>query len=338
MRYLGPDAIAYAPHSGKKAINITLAHELGLDQRVIDTLVELPYINSKVGGWMQPGHDILWRNGHFVDYRDDYDLWNSRDPLQRWWYSFSKEITFKDAVKELQALPKSAVPLSIIRPQGESGHTRYGLVIILDTASNRVVVLDTQGSANRNSDPFFKKFEWDALPKRYKIKGMFYGQEDLHGRLTPVFLKEFILETALLKDGFVPGSVRQDSTYTPELCPPRWEGWVKDLFRESGWLFDRQKLTEYLFPNPNNTVEIEILKDFNASPTFESKMQELQHNISVKYLPDRYCPVPRDAEFITKLESLGKLTSDQSAYAKSDEEIIPLNLQSWGGNLVFAQA
>lgn len=333
MHYLGPDAIAYAPHTGEREINVTLAVKLGLDQRVIETMQRLPYIEDRSGGWMQLDKDILWRDGHFVDYRNDYDVWATRDPLIRWRYSFAKEVAFEDAMLEFEALPRSAIPLSIIRPQG---YNRYGLVIVLDTASNRIVVLDTQGGGGWNSDPFFSSFAWDTMPREYKINGVFYGQENMHGRLAQDFLSDIILRTAVLESGFVPGSVRQDNHYTPELCPPKWEGWVRTLFRESGWPFDRAKFEDYLFPNPNTTVNVEPLKPYQQSTgTFETKMRELQHNISIKYMPNRYCPVPRDPGFISKLVSMGKLTDEQIAYAQSDEEIIPLNLESWGANLVF---
>jgi hypothetical protein len=33
-----------------------------------------------------------------------------------------------------------------------------------------------------------------------------------------------------LKDGFVPGGPYTDPTYTPELCPPRWKRFVRDLY------------------------------------------------------------------------------------------------------------
>jgi hypothetical protein len=67
-------------------------------------------------------------------------------------------------------------------------------------------------------------------------------------------------------------------------------------------------------------------------------MLSLRHNITVRYMPDWYCPVPRDPEIVSKLHnSYGKLTDEQVAYAESDEPVIPLNLEGWGGNLVFMQ-
>lgn len=38
--------IAYPPHTGALAINVTLATELGLDEAVIETIQQLPYIYS----------------------------------------------------------------------------------------------------------------------------------------------------------------------------------------------------------------------------------------------------------------------------------------------------
>jgi len=136
---------------------------LGLDQRIIETMQLLPYINSPISedrtryltedewigahrddlswwpGWMSPDRDILWRNGHFVDYRKDHDIWRSPDPLNRWRISYAKNISFEDAMMEFEGMPKSAIPLSIIKRRA------YGLAIVLDTASNRILVLDTQG-------------------------------------------------------------------------------------------------------------------------------------------------------------------------------------------------
>jgi hypothetical protein len=72
MRYLGPNAIAFPPHFGEKAINVTLALQMGLDIRVIETTQQMPYIDDTSGGWM-PERDILYREGRFVDYRNDED-------------------------------------------------------------------------------------------------------------------------------------------------------------------------------------------------------------------------------------------------------------------------
>jgi len=188
MRYLGPDDIAYAPHTGEKAINITLAEKLGLDQNVIETMQQLPYFENNGGGWMQPGQDILWQDGHFVDYRHDYNIWISRDPLLR---GKTSTVVFKGDKIDSDPLPKSAVPLSVITPRR---YLKYGLSIILDTASNRIVVLDTQDGGLWNSDPFFAGFDPDNLGKDTKMKGIFYGQELMHGRLGSDFLREFILE------------------------------------------------------------------------------------------------------------------------------------------------
>ena len=66
-------------------------------------------------------------------------------------------------------------------------------------------------------------------------------------------------------------------------------------------------------------------------------MREIQHNITVKYLPDRYCPLPRREDFLSRLVAAGKLTEEQIRYARSDEEVIPMNLDGWAGSLVWTQ-
>jgi hypothetical protein len=43
------------------------------------------------------------------------------------------------------------------------------------------------------------------------------------------------VRTVTLDHGYIPGSVRMDETYTPELSPPRWESWVSDLYWNYGW-------------------------------------------------------------------------------------------------------
>lgn len=180
MKYLGPDAVAYPPHTGEQAVNVTLAMHLGLDKRVIETMQHLPYVVAEPSGWMPSSQTILWRDGHFVDYRTDADIWGSRDPLLRWTISMSRDTIFETAMEEMEALPLTAIPLSIIRARG---FTKYGLVLILDVASNTIIVQDTQGAGGRNGDPFFKKFAWNEIPREYKIPGWFYGQDGLYGRV-----------------------------------------------------------------------------------------------------------------------------------------------------------
>lgn len=83
MKFLGPDAIAYPPHEGEKAINVDLARQMGLNERVIKTTMNMPYIDDKTGGWMLE-RDVIYQEGRFVDYRRDGDLCLSRDPLAHW--------------------------------------------------------------------------------------------------------------------------------------------------------------------------------------------------------------------------------------------------------------
>jgi hypothetical protein len=107
LRYLGRDSVAYPPHTGIHAINLTICHELGLFPSAIKILQQLPYITPHEDqfdtiaeylaeseleylheqdedwypGWMHSSRDILWRNGHFMDYRDEAVLCRSRDPM-----------------------------------------------------------------------------------------------------------------------------------------------------------------------------------------------------------------------------------------------------------------
>jgi hypothetical protein len=172
MRYLGPNAIAYPPHFGEKAINVTLALQMGLDIRVTETMQQMPYIDDTSGGWMLE-RDILYREGRFVDYRNDEDTYLSRDPLGHWAIYNAKETTdtFEQAMMDYDALfPKSSLPLSIVR----GGIWGTGDAIVLDTATNRIHAICTQGNGNR--DLFFDKFDsWDTTPRKYKTKSLFYG-------------------------------------------------------------------------------------------------------------------------------------------------------------------
>jgi hypothetical protein len=359
MRYLGRDSIAYPPHLGDKAINRTLAVDiLGLDEQVYETLLQLPYViphedkwdaekgrylnnpeladihaqeSSWWEGWMGQRRTIFWGSGHFADYRQDHILWRSRDPLNRWQTRFSRNTSFETAMIEYDGLPKTAIPLSYIR------YRRYGLALVLDTASNRIVVLDTQGFGSK--DPFFNRFESSKWPLHYKLPGTkFYGYE-MHARLAPDLLREFIHLTSHLESGYIPGSVRNDEIYTPELSPPKWERWVKDLYREYGWP-SGEPLEECQFLSlrqPTHKCDHDPMKNFRASAFLEA-MKDLRHDIEVKYLRDWYCPVPRKKEVIDKMKSLGALTDEQIEYAESDQPVIPLNLDSWSGNLVFMQS
>jgi hypothetical protein len=174
MRYLGPNAIAYPPHFGEKAINVTLALQMGLDIRVIETMQQMPYIDDTSGGWMLE-RDIVYREGRFVDYRNDEEIYLSRDPLGHWTICNAKQTTntSEQAMIDYDGLfPKSALPLSIVR----GGMWGTGDAIVLDTATNRIHVICTQGDNNR--DPFFDKFDsWDTTPRKYKTNSLFYRPE-----------------------------------------------------------------------------------------------------------------------------------------------------------------
>jgi hypothetical protein len=382
MRYLGKDMVAYPPHTGENAINITLAENiLGLDERVIETLLALPYViphedrrDETTGeyfdaaqvlkahehastwwqGWMGQDRDILWRGGHFIDYRNDKNLYLSRDPLARHApmrhpIHPAPKVPKRGRVSQISgepkdyqlpgleqqmlrfgALPPTAIPLSTIR------YPRYGLSLILDTASNRIIVLDTQ--SNENGDPFFSRFELGKIPSFYHIpKIKFYGKER-DARLAPDLLRDFISQTAKLS--FVPGSVRTDKHFTPELSPPLWEKWVRDVYRGLGWPKVEPLEECHWLPlqQPNNTCDHDPYKDFKLS-LFDTMLKEVRHNITIKYMSDWYCPVPRDPEFLAtlKTEHPGKLTAEQLAYAESDEPVIPQNLTGWGKGLFWLQ-
>jgi hypothetical protein len=131
-------------------------------------------------------------------------------------------MTLEERMIDLQAVPKSTIPLSAIR------NPSYGLVLLLDVDTNRMLVFDTQGGSG-NSDPFFDQWDtWDKTPYEYKIPGRFYGMEGVYARHVSEVLREFITKTVNLEQGFVPGSVRTDEHYTPELGPPIWEQWVRE--------------------------------------------------------------------------------------------------------------
>lgn len=376
MRYLGKEMVAYPPHTGENAINITLAENiLGLDEKVIETLLALPYViphedrrDEKTGaylddaqvakahehsaewyqGWMGQDRDMLWRGGHFVDYRNDTNLWLSRDPLGRWrtmrmQTSPASKVAARESIETFAiplerqmmffgALPPTAIPLSTI------GYPRYGLSLVLDTASNRILVLDSQTS--KNGDPFFERFELDKIPSFYNIpKTKFYGKER-DARLAPDLLRDFISQTAKLS--FVPGSVREDEHFTPELSPPLWETWVRDLYRAFGWP-KPEPLEEchwLQLQKPNNTCGHKPYANFKG-PQFDRAMKELRHNITVRYMSDWYCPVPRESGFIAelKISHPTKLTEEQLVYAESDEPVIPQNSDpnGWGMRLFLLQ-
>ncbi|CZR60776.1 uncharacterized protein PAC_10672 [Phialocephala subalpina] len=324
MKYLGPDEISYPPHD----INITLAQHMSLNPLVIETMQQMPYINRNTeGGWMGE-RDILYRDSRFVDYRNKEDLYLSRDPLGHWIIYNAKYTnnTFEEAMLDFDELfPKSAIPISIVR----GGMWGTGDAIVLDTATNRFHVISTQGDGNR--DYFFQRYETrDETPREYKVKrGGWYGPGIQYARTIPDALEDFILKTSSLDEGFVPGGVYTEKTYTPELCPPRWEGWVRDLYQKSGWP-SVEVMKDYLFPRNITTPSRPF--DVFGSSNFLEEMNKLKHNISVRYMPDWYLPVPRVEEYIQRLENWYDLTPEQIEYARSDEEEVPVNLKGWAGN------
>jgi hypothetical protein len=277
---------------------------------------------------MPHSRDVFWHNGHFLDYRNDVQLWRSRDPLQRLIIDSTPWFSLHDAI-EYDALPKSALPLSFLHGR------KYGLCIVLDTADGRLVVLDSQSFGN--SDPFIKNFDWEHVPTEYRIPTKFYSYEVL-GRLANDFLKELIVRTAQFDEGYIPGSVRTDQTYTPELSPPRWERWVRELYGNYGWPGgDKLKDCRYgHFRGQAKSCEKDPLERFNGTG-FDVAMKELRHKIGVQYMPDWYCPVPREQEMINSLKRWGHLTEEQIEFAESDEPKIVEKLEGWAKNMVFLQ-
>jgi hypothetical protein len=332
MRYLGHNAIAYPPHVGDKAINVTLARAMGLDERVIETMQQMPYVDDHTGGWMQE-RDVLFRDGRFVDYRNDRDMYLSRDPLGHWIIYDSKatDDTFEQSMMDFETLyPKSAFPLSIVR----GGMWGTGDAIVLDTATNRLHIISTQGDKNR--DPFFDQFAGPSvIPWEYKIKTPFYGPEIQYARSVNEALRDFIMRTAELKEEFVPGGPYLDRGYTPELCPPKWEGWIRDLYRDSAWP-PGEVMEQVLFPVLNGEMDEGFMREFTDS-NFETQMKELRHNITVRYMPDWYVPVPRDEAWFAELLERGDINAEQAAYARSNEEVIPFNKDGWGGRYLWSK-
>jgi len=313
LPYVTPHEDMWAEEKGRYLDDSELA-----DKHALET--------SWWAGWMGQSRTIFWRGGNFADYRQDAVLWRSRDPLSH--ASFRQNTSSKGAMTGFEAIPKTAIPLSFLRSRP------FGLVLVLDTASNRIAILDTQSSGSK--DPFFNRFASDKWPLHYKVpKTKFYGRE-MHARLAPDLLREFIHLTSHLESGYIPGSVRSDEIYTPELSPPKWEKWVRDLYKEYGWP-SAEPLEECQFLSlrrQNHSCDHDPMDKFRAS-AFSTAMTELRHNISVKYLRDWYCPVPRKQDYIEKMKTKGLLTDEQIAYAESDEPVIPLNLESWGANLLF---
>jgi hypothetical protein len=328
MRYLATDSIAYPPHVGNKAINVTLARNMGLDERVIETMEQLPYLNHNTGGWMED-RDIIFRDGRFVDYRKDRDIYMSRDPIAHWPVYNEKHTkkTFEEDMMDWEDLyPKSALPLTMVR----GGMYAIGDAIILDTATNRIHVISTQGDGNR--DPFFKDGfgRNEKIPKEYKIKTDFYGPRISYARVSGDFLMDMLLKTAALEDEFLPGSPYLPTGYADELCPPKWYSWVRDLYYKHGWP-SPSETREHLLPR-NGTYH-NPLAYFRTAP-FKKEMRELKHNINVRYMPDWVTPVPRQEEYIKWMEQNGDISEEQAAYARGTEEVIPLVLpefeKHWG--------
>ena len=141
-----------------------IGREVGHPLQPVNTKNEDWYL-----GWMAQRRDIFWRNGHFLDYRNETHLLRTRDPIQRYYIGPSHAFSFYDAMIEYDAIPQSAVPLSVIPGR------KYGLSIVLDTADGRIVVLDTQGPGN--SDPLILNQNWEKMPEEYRIGTKYYGTE-----------------------------------------------------------------------------------------------------------------------------------------------------------------
>lgn len=362
MRYLGSDMVAYPPHTGANAINITLAEQvLGLDERVVQTLLALPYViphedkrDSKTGeylkdtqitkahehsatwwqGWMGQDRDIIWRGGHFIDYRNDTNLLRSRTPFGNLMAMvkvrpLNSQSGSDRGDSSYSPIPPTSIPLSMVtRP-------RYGVSLILDVASNRIVAVDSQ--TRGNGDPFFQRFEHDKIPSFYHIpKIVFHGRER-DARLAPDVLRDFIGQTAKLS--FIPGSVRPDERYTPELSPPLWEKWVRDVYRGLGWP-NIEPLEEcHWLPLHKGSSNCDHDPYGNFKRTeFDKLIREVRHNITTKYMSDWYCPVPRDHAFIEeiKMKNPTTLSKEQVAYAESNEPVIPQNYENdWAKRLFW---
>ncbi|KAE9366948.1 hypothetical protein N431DRAFT_487404 [Stipitochalara longipes BDJ] len=341
LRYLGRNSITYPPHRLARHKSHSLPYVISHEDRInitggYLTEAELTILHESDEdwylGWMTQERDIFWQNGHFLDYRNDAHLLASRDPLQRYYIGFSPAFSWYDAMIEYDAIPKSAIPLSFITGR------KYGLSIVLDTANGRLVVLDAQGSGNR--DPLILNQNWEKMPFEYRIGTKYYDNE-VSARLANDFLKELIVHTVTLDFRYIPGSVRVDEFYTPELNPPRWERWIWDLYNEYGWpRGDALKDCRYgYFGFPwveKKLCDADPLKELNGTG-FDTAMRKLRHKIEVQYMPDWYCPVPREPELIDALKNYGALTEEQIAFAESDESKIVEKLEGWAKNLAFMQ-
>lgn len=157
-------------------------------------------------------------------------------------------------------------------------------------------------------------------------------------RLAPDLLRDFIGQTAKLT--FIPGSVRADAHFTPELSPPLWEKWVRDVYRGLGWP-NIEPLEEcHWLPmhKGNTTCDHDPYANFKHV-RFNRLIRDVRHNITTKHMSDWYCPVPRDHAFVEEIQMAEptKLTKEQLAYAESDEPVIPQNYDqgSWARRLFW---
>jgi hypothetical protein len=94
-------------------------------------------------------------------------------------------------------------------------------------------------------------------------------------------------------------------------------------------------MKKYLFPGNNGFREIPF-EQFK-SKQFEKEMAELRHKITVRYMPDWYIPIPGDEKFIARLEAKGMLNAEQLTYAKSGEDVSPLNLEGNAARYMFGK-
>ncbi len=105
---------------------------------------------------------------------------------------------------------------------------------------------------------------------------------------------------------------------------------MRDFYQRSGWPSERE-MGKYLFPI--NGIVYNPLESFRVEE-FRKEIEEVKHNISARYMPDWYTPLPRDEEYISWLEQIEYINEEQAAFARSAEEVIPINLgesfASWG--------
>ena len=82
MRYLKAEQVEYPPHTGSKPLDMESITKLGLSDDVISLLQQFPYIaDTEVFDHSNEDSVFFHSGGVFLDYRDNQDLKQSRDPL-----------------------------------------------------------------------------------------------------------------------------------------------------------------------------------------------------------------------------------------------------------------